>query len=612
MSFSDPTPKRDDSVQVLLRKLLQTIQSQSSSAGAPIVSSGAIVDLTPTQQAAISEGTVVTTTDGRRWVYSGTGSKVLEASYVEIGDITPDWAIITNRPQPLLDIASATYLAASSAKILAAAGLSTVTTDNSVPRYDGIVGKTQTSAITISDAAANVVTVSTTAGNALTIATLDTNQPITLAPHGTGQLITVLSNAIMYAGTQTGPTLLTGDSGVQYVSTGNYSGLSNTVYANGVANVYPYFHALLASGTAGAPTNAVAGALQGSFLFGAYANGQFRQNAEISMTTDAGFGNTEYGGTLAIRTKSGIGGMTSRITIDKDGIVTMLASQLRFTSQTTGPQLLDTAGAFSIVGGAGNTTITAGTGNSRTLILQSTTSVGVATTALTIDASQNTVISGTKLLKLGASSVASIGITSDDANGTIQIKTSASGGISLLTGSSTGSITMNSVGTVTFSPNGTTAFVFGGTSGAGTITGGTGNLTITSGQGNSRLMILKTTTSVGASTTALTLGADQSATFAGPIIGSVQALSGAGAINITQLTTAFTSTGAAQALTLANGTAGQIKTIVHVVDGGSGVLTPTTAIGYTTITFVNVGDTVALQYTAQGWAVIGSKGAVIA
>ena len=98
----------------------------------------------------------------------------------------------------------------------------------------------------------------------------------------------------------------------------------------------------------------------------------------------------------------------------------------------------------------------------------------------------------------------------------------------------------------------------------------------------------------------------------GIVFGTVQALSGAGAVNITTAVTALTTTGASQALTLANGAAGQFKTIVHTVDGGSAVLTPTTAIGFTTITFTNVGDTVQLFYSSTGWAVIGSKGVTIA
>ena len=98
----------------------------------------------------------------------------------------------------------------------------------------------------------------------------------------------------------------------------------------------------------------------------------------------------------------------------------------------------------------------------------------------------------------------------------------------------------------------------------------------------------------------------------GVTTGTVQALSGAGAVNITTAVTSLTTTGAAQALTLANGVVGQFKTIVHTVDGGSAVLTPTTKIGFTTITFTNVGESATLVYTAAGWAIVALNGAVAA
>jgi hypothetical protein len=63
-----------------------------------IVSSGGIAALTSPQQAEIGDGSVVTTTDGRRWVYTGSGSKTAEASYIELADITPDWSVIANKP----------------------------------------------------------------------------------------------------------------------------------------------------------------------------------------------------------------------------------------------------------------------------------------------------------------------------------------------------------------------------------------------------------------------------------------------------------------------------------------------------------------------------------
>jgi len=98
----------------------------------------------------------------------------------------------------------------------------------------------------------------------------------------------------------------------------------------------------------------------------------------------------------------------------------------------------------------------------------------------------------------------------------------------------------------------------------------------------------------------------------GDIFASTQSLSGAGAVNVTDMFTSLTTSGAAQALTLANGTVGQIKVISHVVDAGSAVLTPTTKIGFTTITFTNVGDSATLIYTVSGWAITGISGAVAA
>lgn len=100
--------------------------------------------------------------------------------------------------------------------------------------------------------------------------------------------------------------------------------------------------------------------------------------------------------------------------------------------------------------------------------------------------------------------------------------------------------------------------------------------------------------------------------FGKDVVLSTQSLSGAGAVNVTDAFTSLTTTGASQALTLANGSVGEVKVIVHTVDGGSAVLTPTTKIGFTTITFTAVGDAATLIYTSAGWAVIGSKGVTIA
>jgi hypothetical protein len=96
---------------------------------------------------------------------------------------------------------------------------------------------------------------------------------------------------------------------------------------------------------------------------------------------------------------------------------------------------------------------------------------------------------------------------------------------------------------------------------------------------------------------------------------TVQALSGPGAVNITALATAFTSTGTGDALTLADGVAGQLKTIVYVAEAAgadTGILTPANLGSATTITFNAVGDSVTLQFIGADWWVIGFRGAVVA
>lgn len=86
---------------------------------------------------------------------------------------------------------------------------------------------------------------------------------------------------------------------------------------------------------------------------------------------------------------------------------------------------------------------------------------------------------------------------------------------------------------------------------------------------------------------------------------TAQALSGAGAVNVTAFLTKFTSTGGAQALTLADGTQiGQMKKIHHVVDGGSGVLTPTSLSGGTTITFTTANEYALLIWNGTAWVAI--------
>lgn len=63
-----------------------------------VVAPGGLADLTTEQQAEIGQGTIVTTTDGWRWAYSGSGSKLAETSYTKLADVTPEWTAVANKP----------------------------------------------------------------------------------------------------------------------------------------------------------------------------------------------------------------------------------------------------------------------------------------------------------------------------------------------------------------------------------------------------------------------------------------------------------------------------------------------------------------------------------
>ena len=112
-----------------------------------------------------------------------------------------------------------------------------------------------------------------------------------------------------------------------------------------------------------------------------------------------------------------------------------------------------------------------------------------------------------------------------------------------------------------------------------------------------------------ASTGAIT----SNAAYGKAIRGGVQELSGAGAVDLTNLVTELTTTGA-NALTLADGTtSGQMKIVNMIVDGGDGTLTPTSFANGTTITFDAVGESVTLVWNSSiGWVATSVNGATVA
>ena len=105
------------------------------------------------------------------------------------------------------------------------------------------------------------------------------------------------------------------------------------------------------------------------------------------------------------------------------------------------------------------------------------------------------------------------------------------------------------------------------------------------------------------------------ATYNATITGGVQALSGAGAADLTNLVTELTTAAGAAAVTLADGsTSGQVKIINHIVDGGgTATVTPVTFANGTTIAFDAVGESVTLVWNSTiGWVATSVQGATIA
>jgi len=90
----------------------------------------------------------------------------------------------------------------------------------------------------------------------------------------------------------------------------------------------------------------------------------------------------------------------------------------------------------------------------------------------------------------------------------------------------------------------------------------------------------------------------------------MQSITGPGAISIDTLSTEITTTGA-DAFTLADGTLGQMKTIVMLAHGGDATITPTTFANGSEIVFDAALDSVTLLYTTNGWMVLAAQNATI-
>lgn len=103
------------------------------------------------------------------------------------------------------------------------------------------------------------------------------------------------------------------------------------------------------------------------------------------------------------------------------------------------------------------------------------------------------------------------------------------------------------------------------------------------------------------------------AKLAAVLCGAPTTRSGPGAVPITAPTCLVTSTGTGDALTIADGAhTGQRLTLVHVVDGGTAVITQTTGAKLTaaiaTITLTAAYDTLTLEWSGALWNPVGWSG----
>ena len=85
------------------------------------------------------------------------------------------------------------------------------------------------------------------------------------------------------------------------------------------------------------------------------------------------------------------------------------------------------------------------------------------------------------------------------------------------------------------------------------------------------------------------------------------------AVNVTTAITEINATSATHSCAIADGSDGQVKTIINTSTSGTNAITitPTNLRGYTTITLNAPGETVTLLFKNSNWNVIANQGATI-
>lgn len=90
---------------------------------------------------------------------------------------------------------------------------------------------------------------------------------------------------------------------------------------------------------------------------------------------------------------------------------------------------------------------------------------------------------------------------------------------------------------------------------------------------------------------------------------AIGTLSGPGALPITTSMVHLTTTGAADAVTLADGTiVGQVLAVHHVTDGGDADITPANFADGTSINTAAAGDQIVFMWTGSDWQLISHSG----
>ena len=100
----------------------------------------------------------------------------------------------------------------------------------------------------------------------------------------------------------------------------------------------------------------------------------------------------------------------------------------------------------------------------------------------------------------------------------------------------------------------------------------------------------------------------QTAGSIGPMMYSVESVTGGGALS-TSTTVSFISSAGVESYSLADGVEGQQKIIIMKAHGGNATVTPTNLVGYTSVRFTGVNNNVHLLYGSTGWNIIALQNA---